>query len=257
VIGYDATNLDNFAGLLDADVLFGYVDGAWATWAELRALTEWLPVHVVSIAVFAEDDADILDVEPGDATNIQAPSWVRRQIKRGVWRPGVYTSVSNVDTLVDTLAAGGLNRADYRIWSAHYGIGEHLCGPSTCGQAHTAADGTQWTDQAHGRSLDQSLLAASFFPPTHPASGALMAQPGLLTPGPGPTPIAVPNGAKRLRFYSNEDAELRVDRTGTAPSVTITVGYDNPQGVDLTAVLGVVVHRVDSGLNDVSYVISA
>lgn len=258
MIGYDAIDLSSFAGLTDADVLFGYVDGMWATWAELRALAEGLPVHLVSIAVFADHDADILDIEPGNATNSDAPKWVRRQIARGAWRPGLYTSVSNVDALVYTLAGAGLNRGDYRLWTAHYGQGEHVCGPVTCHQTQITADGTQWTDRAHGRSLDQSHLTASFFPPTHPASsGELMQQPGYLAPGPGPTPIAIPNGAKRLRFYSNENAALRVDRAGPLATIGVTCGYGNAEGCDVTGCLGVVVHRTDDGVNDVSYVITA
>jgi peptidoglycan hydrolase-like protein with peptidoglycan-binding domain len=54
-------------------------------------------------------------------------------------------------------------RGAVRLWTAHYGLGAHICGPSSCGALSIDADGTQWTSSALGRTLDQSLLTDSFF----------------------------------------------------------------------------------------------
>ncbi len=51
----------------------------------------------------------------------------------------------------------------HRLWTAHYGEGEHIRGPGACRQLSIGADSTQWTDAALGRTLDQSLLLDDFF----------------------------------------------------------------------------------------------
>src|SRR5262245_38663371 len=54
-------------------------------------------------------------------------------------------------------------------------------------------------------------------------------QPGFLNNGEGAvTPLAIPNGAKRLRFFSNRPARVRVDLIGVSkPSVNLKIGYDD------------------------------
>jgi len=115
---------------------------------------------LLSIAVFAHDDADCLDVELGDATPAQAPAWVKRQKAP---RPCLYASASVMNLLVATLDRAGIARGSVRLWSAHYKSGEHICGPDTCKLMSARADGTQWTPRARGISLDQSLLHDDFF----------------------------------------------------------------------------------------------
>ncbi len=137
----------------------GYLDGRYANFAQVKAAHP--QAHLVGIAVRASDDGDALDVEPGDATISQAPDWVKRQHARGCARPIVYVSAANGKLMVDTLTAAGISRPSYRLWLAHYGAGQHTCGPKTCGYAQ--ADATQFTSKALGRSLDQSLLADDFF----------------------------------------------------------------------------------------------
>jgi hypothetical protein len=154
---FDNVNLD----LLPAGgyAYAGYVDGRYANFAKLKA--RYPHAHLVSIATSARSDADALDVEPGDATIAQAPGWVARQHARGVARPIVYVSAGSAQALIGTLARAGIARPRYRLWLAHYGAGQHMCGPGSCG--YPQADGTQFTDRALGRSLDQSVLAADFF----------------------------------------------------------------------------------------------
>jgi hypothetical protein len=84
-------------------------------------------------------------------------------------------------------------------------------------------------------------------------------QPGFLLSGEGAvTPVAIPNGAKRLRFFSNRPAQVRVDLIGVSePTSTLTLGYEHgAQGVATGGALAAVVHRVDAGDNEVSYVVT-
>jgi hypothetical protein len=146
----------------DAVAVAGYVDGHWPTFASLAAM---FPRALrLSIAVIAVNDADCLDVENGDATAAQAPAWVRRQRARGASQPCLYASASNMAGVMAALADDGVSLDDVRLWSAHYGAGEHICGPASCGLVNRVMDGTQWTSSALGRNLDQSLLAPGFFP---------------------------------------------------------------------------------------------
>jgi hypothetical protein len=85
-------------------------------------------------------------------------------------------------------------------------------------------------------------------------------QPGWLLNGAGAvTPLAIPNGAKRLRFFSNRPAQVRVDLIGVSkPTPTLTLGYEHgAQGVATGGALAAVVHRVDGGDNEVSFVVTS
>lgn len=162
-IMYDAIDVDAIPE--HAHCVAGYVGGHWPTYTELRR--KFPHSHVLSIAVNAEEDAHCLDVERGDAREDQAAAWVRRQHGRGVRKPAIYASVSAMSGIVSTLHAGGINRQTVRLWSAHYTGHPHVCSPHSCGFLYegTTVDGTQWTDKAHGRDLDESLLHEWFFPP--------------------------------------------------------------------------------------------
>lgn len=142
----------------------GYVDGRWQTFQLLHG------PHNLSIAVFATDDADALDVESGDATDAQAPAWVQRELSLGHWRPCVYTSVANAPALLAALAAAGIGRSQIRLWTAHYTYVAHICDQSCGLPPGMVADGTQWTDASGGQNLDESTIAADFFasPPPPP-----------------------------------------------------------------------------------------
>jgi hypothetical protein len=155
-----------------ADAYAGYTSGLWPDFPDIQRL--FPHVRLLSIAVNAAHDADCLDVENGDATIAEVYPWFNRQVKRGVWRPVIYTSASNAQALNATMHANGFPRASYRLWLAHWGDGKHICGPGlVCG--YPRADGTQWTAAAagtHGTHVDESLLAADFFPtPPTPAVG--------------------------------------------------------------------------------------
>jgi len=161
----DAVNPANLPAGLDAYA--GYDDGQWPDFPVISAQHPNVPV--LDITVVAINKGTCLDIENGDATIDQAPDWYKKRVAAGVNRPAFYTSESNLLALVTALSNAGVSRYAYRVWSAHYGVGKHICGPTTCGSS-VAADGTQWID--HG-GWDESLLNTSFF------SGS---------PAPNPTP---------------------------------------------------------------------
>lgn len=159
----------------DAVACAAYVDGSEGDQPNFVAVSLMFPgAAVLSIALDAGHDADCLDMENGAAGVRQFPAWYRRQAARGVSRPCGYASVSLMATgLMPVLAGAGIPRAAVRLWSAHTGRGEHVCGLRSCGAIGVDVDGTQWTFSALRRNLDQSLLRDDFFgaPVTVPVPG--------------------------------------------------------------------------------------
>jgi gag-polyprotein putative aspartyl protease len=178
IVMFDAVNV---AQIPNGPVaVAGYTDGAWPTAAELA---ERFPnAHLLSIATSAGHDADCLDVESGDATPADVPGWYERQRARGVERPCIYADASTMQaSIVPLVRSGAIARSLVRLWSAHYS-GEHICAPSSCGAVSLDMDGTQWTDSAWGRDLDESLLAADFFGTAKPAPAKAKAVPVTTVP---------------------------------------------------------------------------
>ncbi len=155
---YDSVNLSQVPA--NAVAVAGYVNGQWPTFPTLK--TRFPHARRLSIAVTADADADALDVEKGDATPEQAAAWVKRQSARGLKRPVVYCSVSDAQSVLDTLARAGVQRSAVRLWTAHYTFQPHRCGPQCGFGLTTQADATQYTDKALGRNLDASLCAPRF-----------------------------------------------------------------------------------------------
>lgn len=157
-----------------AKVIGVYIDGRYKNDAEIR--TKFPQAALVTIAVSANDNAEVLDVEAMDATIAEVYAWLKRQLARGVYLPVIYISVSQVDRLMETMTANGfVHGKHFRIWSAHYGAGEHLCGPSTCKLTKTACDWTQFTNRANNSSLDESDLGT--------------VAPSFTAPKPAPVPV--------------------------------------------------------------------
>lgn len=141
----------------------GYVGGFWPTFHKLEEL--WPHSHRLSIAVQPSFDAHCLDVEKGDADPSEAPAWVRRQHARGVQRPVLYASVSSMPVLLAAMAAAGVPRKSFRLWTAHYTGVRHLC-DSTCWTGFKDwAGATQYTNRAFGRNLDASVVQGSWWFP--------------------------------------------------------------------------------------------
>jgi hypothetical protein len=171
IVMYDSITVSEIPA--DAPAVAGYVGGHWPTYNEL--VQKFPHAHHLSIAVNASQSARCLDVEPGDASPAQAPTWFHTHADHSHGLPVLYASASTVAQLTSTMAAAQIGRGQYLIWSAHYTFHEHICSPQTCG--YPAADATQWTDKALGRNLDQSCCADYFFA-------------GAPAPAPGPTPPA-------------------------------------------------------------------
>lgn len=153
---YDSTTVSAIPA--NATAVAGYVDGDWPTFKQLGRFR----ANRLSIAVHPDANASCLDIENGDATPQEAAGWVQRQRARGVQRPVVYASRDTLPQVIDLLHHAGVERRQYRIWSAHYTHEPHICSPTSCG-ASFVADATQWTDRALSRNLDESLLSDSFF----------------------------------------------------------------------------------------------
>jgi hypothetical protein len=235
-----------------ADAYLGYVDGEWPTYPQVVAA--FPAAYHLSMTVFPGVVADACDCENGDLTVTQAAEWARSRLAAGAYRPVVYMSAATMRAVNAALTSLGVTRPRVRLLSAHYGVGEHICGPSTCG--YPQADGTQWTDSApglHGSLIDQSLLSAGFFhgPPESTEDVLFVLQ---INPVPGNVaPLSIPNGVTRLRFYSNLGASVHVSFPGTGKdSDVFTLAYGTPHSIALNGALCVEVYREDEGTNVIS-----
>jgi hypothetical protein len=163
---FDSTTIDAIP--LDAEAVGGYIGGWYLTYWRLVARCP-NALHL-AIAINAEEDAECLDVEAGDATPADVPAWVRRQQERGVHRPVVYSSVTTMPTIISLLDESGIPASAIRIWTAHYTHEPHICALDSCGHAPGASvEATQWTDRAFDGNLDASLCSDTFFGPPPPA----------------------------------------------------------------------------------------
>lgn len=183
--------------------LAGYAGGTWPTWLGfLNAYGADRPV--MSIAINSSEIAHCLDIESGDATNASAVGWVKAAQARGQSFIVLYTSVSNASPLIATLAAAGISREEYWLWTAHY-VPEHVCSHSCYSGFNGQADATQFSDTAPGP-CDQTVMSEAFY-------NALLVATGLVKPAPTPTPVKeapkvastlnlVPSG-KRAILFSN------------------------------------------------------
>jgi len=198
VFMFDDTDVSKIPA--DAPAVACYGDGRYTNAAAVKKLFPHIPVVVIDVASYYRN-GDVLDVEPGDATNVNAPKWFKATVGKTevLPKPAFYTSASNVPALISALAAAGIQRSQYLLWSAHYNYAAHLCGhgcgyPQT-GEVRWTADATQWTDKAQGKSLDESLVTDGFFgvnagPKPVPAPTPKPTP----KPQPAPTPKPKPTG---------------------------------------------------------------
>jgi hypothetical protein len=266
---FDTAQNDQFPA--GAAAYAAYVDGGLGNQPNYAYIVNAFPqAEHLSIALYASDNADALDVEAGAAVPSDIPGWFARQVQRGIGRPVIYASASVMnDAILPVLSQAGISRARVRLWTAHYGAGEHMCGPGSCGALSIEADGTQWTSTAMGLILDQSLLADDFFTTTDPTVTEAELQSGQLTTGYGAfTVIPVPPGtAHQIAFgidniaQNQPVARLRVAFFDTAWHVHADVVVDGSKGLSVLpfnnpAKMGVVsVRRNDAGLAAIGYVI--
>lgn len=135
------------------DMYASYVDNLRG-YSELVAARESSGAFLLSITIFG-GAAHCGDVEPQAMRPADLPSWLDHvalldpRLDPAVsW---VYTSASQMGTANQYIGSRRVIR-----WSAHYGFGAHVCGPTTCGWPQ--ADWTQWDDKgAQGQNIDRSI----------------------------------------------------------------------------------------------------
>lgn len=145
----------------------GYFDGIYAN---LGAMSTWIAANaagaeLLSITVFGNNGAMCIDIEPGNAVPSQAPGFYENPDHGPAIAPWFYMSAGDMTAVQDALANAGIPRSQYFLWSAHYGVGQHLCGPQTCGFGLSQADATQW---ASNDQFDTSIVQEYCFNITDP-----------------------------------------------------------------------------------------
>jgi hypothetical protein len=268
---YDTVSNDQFPS--GGQAYAGYVDGSVGDQPNYAYVVQTFPkAYHLSIALFASNNADSLDVEAGASVPGDVPGWYTRQKQRGIQRPCVYASASTMtSSILPVLNQAKIGRSEVRLWSAHYGVGEHICGPGSCGAMPIEADGTQWTSDALGRDLDQSLLLANFFTTDPTVITEAELQSGQLNFGKNAlTAISVaPGTAHNIAFgcdnsvQAQPPARLRVAIYGPGPGwhVEKDVPVDGTKGLKVvpfpdpskTGVISVI--REDDGTVPIGYVV--
>jgi hypothetical protein len=254
-----------------AEAYAAYVDGAIGDQPNYAYIVKTFPkAQHVSISLSSGVNADVLDVEEGAASAGEFPAWCTKQRSRGIQRPIVYASVSTMqDSVLPMLSANKIARSTVRLWTAHYGLGQHICGPGSCGALSTGADGTQWTSSALGLVLDESELLATFFDTDSTGTAEAELESGELNTGKNAiTAIAVaPGTAHQIAFgcdngvAAQKPAVLRVAIYDTLWHITNNVVVDGTKGLHVMAFpnpakTGVVsVVRLDAALFPVGYVV--
>lgn len=154
-IFYGADTIGGDIGLLPPGLSMyaSYIDN-YGGYNQLVAAKESSGAFLLSITIFG-GAAHCADVEPGAMSVGNLPYWLDHvavsdsNLSPSV--PWVYTSAGMMSTA--NRYVGGRNVIR---WSAHYGHGQHICGPATCG--YPQADWTQWADTgAQGQNIDRSI----------------------------------------------------------------------------------------------------
>ncbi len=171
-----------------------YIDGHLGNQPNFGYIVSAFPKARHFSITLLDGDADAADVENGAMTPGEVPGWHGRQVARGISRPIIYASTYMMqEEIFPVLIRAGIHLASTRLWTAHYGLGEHICGPTSCRALDIDADGTQWSQFYGGVNLDASLLAADFFGPvtpvTPPADWVFGPVRGLTLAGTGPDSV--------------------------------------------------------------------
>ena len=144
---YDAVTVANIPA--DAALVAGYIDGHYVTVPELHK--RFPHALIVTITVLGGTAAaHVVDCEAGDCTPASAAAWAKLRHDHGA-HPTIYCSASVVPTVIAACLTHGLVlHTHYELWVAHYD-----------GKPALEAGGIakQFTDEALGRSLDESVVA--------------------------------------------------------------------------------------------------
>lgn len=153
-----------------AQIIWVYRDGRFAN--EQQARRAFPHAEIKTLTTQGEAGTDGADCEPGDLSPQREAAWARGEIHAGRPHPWLYANRDQMPAVIKACNAIGVHRDEVLIWSAHYTGKEHICGPSTCG-ADFQANGTQFTDRAEGRSLDESVFDDAILPAVHAKGLAL------------------------------------------------------------------------------------
>lgn len=218
------------------DAYLGYTDGSWPDFAVIRAQHPGVPVF--GLTVYLKNEGDGMDVEPGDATPAQSATYVKMRHGAGIARPIIYSSASNTNECRRSLDDAGLPRSSYRLMSAHYGVGPHICGnPGTnCGY-EIDVDGTQWID--HG-DWDESLLRDNFLdsagPPPIPPPGPTV--PPYMYPLFCPPIRQTPCGRQWQQKMRDRGWNITVDGWYGNQSKAICMAFQKEKGARVDGIVG-------------------
>lgn len=142
--GQDSTNAA--ACTKGLKVYAGYYNGTFANLNAFRA--DFPSAIILSITPNGAKGARCIDCEPGDATVAGAANFVAANLpaagaggRNDGGKPMVYCSAGDSQAVINSIAAKGISRSQWILWSAHW-IGQHICSPSGCG--YPAADATQY-----------------------------------------------------------------------------------------------------------------
>lgn len=137
----------------DADMVAGYVDGHWPTFAHLKA--KFPKARRVSIATAFAHEADVLDVENRDGTPAEAVSWTVRMRLLGR-DPVVYTTKDVWAAVLRSCASNNVTPPKW--WAADWTGNPHVVEGSVATQF--ASPTVKWHhDQGD---YDVSLVSPDF-----------------------------------------------------------------------------------------------
>jgi len=145
------------------------------------------------------------------------------------------------------------------------GLGMHNMGGAAWG-GHSCPDATKHPNHTRSRARAEIVRRAKIIRqyghyPAQPtsASTAILEDSMLLNKGQDAiTPIALPDGIKSVRFFSNQAAQLAVDTRDGHPVTKLDLGNASAHVVTVpNAIHAFVAHRLDGGSNDISVAFSA
>ena len=152
VLGADAVTPGNIPG--SYRYIGCYASGTYANCGAMHALHP--NATLITIATYAGAAARCLDIEPSDAVPSQGPGWIRWMISLHVYKPCLYSSLSEMSQVIYYLNASGIPRSDYLLWDAHWTGVYRIDG---------GFDATQWFSD---NTIDKDAFATYFFAPAPP-----------------------------------------------------------------------------------------
>jgi hypothetical protein len=144
---YTATVAVPGAGVQSVALRAGYVNGRWPTAVQIGA-------EVTIDVNGSRPDADVLDIEVGDATPASAPGWVRAHNSGGRFPAVLYCNRSTMGPVANACSSAGLQAGrDYKWWIATLDGTQRV--PDMTGVAAVQVWGAQFFG---GRNIDLSIV---------------------------------------------------------------------------------------------------